>query len=514
MEKRLILAIALSLLVMLSWSALSPKPQSLEPQILNDGQAPPVLSSYISAPTADTLKQRPVIHSVDAVEVVKNTVTFSQEHRDIIFNPDLGTIVYVLFKDKLEHKFPLQIGFITDGDLVFKQHDITAESISFIHQDQVRRIIKKFIIPKDSHTINLEISTMNLSTEPLVMQPQLVLGRLDLSGKNPQARFQDVFLSNKEKSMHLAAGKDFSSDDVKFIGVRDQYFCTIVEPTQLAARGYIKKFAPQVSEIGLQMSEMKLGPKQQIGHLYHIYMGPQDLKLINSIKPEWAAIIYFGTFDFIAQLLLQLLGFFFNLVHNWGVAIIILSTSVYFLLFPLSIKQMRSMKEMQLLQPKIEILRKELKDNPQRLNKEIMELYKEHKVNPLGGCLPLLLQMPIFFALYQALIRSVFLRGAHFLWIKDLSAPDKAFTFNNSLPFFGNQLNVLPILMAIGMFVQQKISMAKASGEAAQQQKLMSIIMPVMFGVIFYQMPSGLVLYWFVNSLFMLMYQLKINRQK
>jgi YidC/Oxa1 family membrane protein insertase len=201
-------------------------------------------------------------------------------------------------------------------------------------------------------------------------------------------------------------------------------------------------------------------------------------------------------------------------VHNWGLAIIILSIAVYFLLFPLSIKQMRSMKEMQLLQPKIEALRKDLKDNPQRLNKEIMELYKEHKVNPLGGCLPLLFQMPIFFALYQALIRSVALRGARFLWITDLSSPDKAFVFKNSIPFLGNQINILPILMAIGMFVQQKFSMAKATGEAAQQQKMMSIIMPVMFGVIFYQMPSGLVLYWFVNSLLMLCYQFRINSQK
>jgi YidC/Oxa1 family membrane protein insertase len=121
--------------------------------------------------------------------------------------------------------------------------------------------------------------------------------------------------------------------------------------------------------------------------------------------------------------------------------------------------------------------------------------------------------MPIFFALYQALIRSVALRGAHFLWIKDLSSPDKAFVFKNSLPILGNQVNILPILMAIGMFVQQKISMAKATGEAAQQQQLMSIIMPIMFGVIFYQMPSGLVLYWFVNSLFMLGYQFQINRK-
>ena len=154
------------------------------------------------------------------------------------------------------------------------------------------------------------------------------------------------------------------------------------------------------------------------------------------------------------------------------------------------------------------------KDNPQKLNKEIMELYREHKVNPLGGCLPLLLQMPIFFALYQVLMRSVALRGANFLWIKDLSEPDRLFFLPFSLPILGNEFNILPILMTIGMFVQQKFTMTKATGEAAQQQKIMLIIMPLMFGVIFYRMPAGLVLYWFINSTLMLLTQIKASKAK
>lgn len=171
------------------------------------------------------------------------------------------------------------------------------------------------------------------------------------------------------------------------------------------------------------------------------------------------------------------------------------------------------MKEMQKLQPYIEELRKQHKDNPQKLNKEIMELYREHKVNPLGGCLPLILQMPIFFALYQALMRSVALKGAKFLWIKDLSEPDKLFLLPFPQPF--DSLNILPILMMIGMFVQQKISApATASSSTAEQQKLMLLIMPLMFGFIFYSMPAGLVLYWFINSTLMLLYQLRISKRK
>ena len=509
MEKRLVLAIALSLLVLLSWSALAPKPQLVDNNAVIVNKSP-----LVKSPQETSSVVMPSVVMSPPVDSVQETVKFTQDSREIIFNPVMAAIVDVVFKDGLEHHLPLKIGFLTDGNLVFRQQSVTKDSISFVYEDQNKRIIKKFIIPNNSYVIELDEQIQNLSPSALVLNTQLVLGRLDLSTKNRQSRYQDIFLGNKEKTMHLSARKDFSGSDVKFIGLRDQYFCTIVEPVNMSTNAYIKKITPQESEVGLFMSEANLKPGAQIGHSYRIYLGPQDLKILNNAKPEWTAMIYFGTFDFIAQLLLQLLGFFYSLVHNWGLAIIILSISVYFLLFPLSIKQMRSMKEMQLLQPKIEALRQEFKDNPQQLNKEIMELYKEHKVNPLGGCLPLLLQMPIFFALYQALIRSVALRGAHFLWIKDLSSPDKAFIFKNSIPFLGNQVNILPILMAIGMFVQQKISMAKATGEAAQQQQMMSIIMPIMFGVIFYQMPSGLVLYWFVNSLFMLGYQFRINSQK
>ena len=172
------------------------------------------------------------------------------------------------------------------------------------------------------------------------------------------------------------------------------------------------------------------------------------------------------------------------------------------------------MREMQAIQPKVEELRKQYKDNPQKLNKEIMELYKLHKVNPLGGCLPLLLQMPIFFALYQALMRSIHLRGAPFLWIKDLSSPDRLFVLPTALPFIGSEVNLLPVLMTIGMFIQQKATMATTSSANMEQQKMMMVIFPILFCFIFYHMPSGLVLYWFINSTFMLFFQLRTNRSR
>ena len=509
MEKRLVVAIALSLLVLLSWSVIMPKTQLVDNKGVIDKSV-----ALSEVPSAKSITLSPSAIVTTPQESVKEPVKFIQNNREIIFNAGNATIVNAVFKDTLEYQMPLQVGFLTNDTVNFKQKSLTKDSISFIYEDQSKRVIKKYFIPKDNYTIELEVLVENLSGTVLVFNPQLVLGRLNLDAKNPQSRYQDVLFSGKEKTAHIAAGKDFNSQDIKFIGLRDQYFCAIVQSADLVSNAYVKKISSQESEIGLFTKEISLKPGFQIGQSYRIYLGPQDLKILNSVNPDWTSIIYFGMFDFIAQLILQLLGFFYSLVHNWGWALIILSVAVYLLLFPLSIKQMRSMKEMQILQPKIEALRKEYKDNPQRLNKEIMELYKEHKVNPLSGCLPLLLQMPIFFALYQALIRSVALRGAHFMWITDLSSPDKLWVFKNSIPLLGNQLNILPILMAIGMFVQQKISMAKTTGETAQQQKIMVIIMPIMFGVIFYQMPSGLVLYWFVNSMLMLGYQFRINAQK
>lgn len=151
----------------------------------------------------------------------------------------------------------------------------------------------------------------------------------------------------------------------------------------------------------------------------------------------------------------------------------------------------------------MEKLKVQYKADPKKLNKEIMELYKKYSINPMSGCLPMLLQMPIFIALYQALMKSIELRNAHFLWIRDLSSPE-AIPLPISFPIIGNTINLLPLIMIAAMVIQQKVS-TKSMGSAVteeqkQQQKMMLIMMPIIFGFIFYNMPSGLVLYWVVNT--------------
>lgn len=496
MEKRLILAIALSLLVLLIWSTLVSKVYHIENEEVTIIQPPP----------SPVIKQEPAVYSL---------FNYSQEKVEINFIESQAAIKDVKFKAYQDYLFPLKQGFfLADKAFVFQKESIYPEAVTFVHSDQNKKIIKKFIFSKPNYTIDLDIIIQNLSNASLKIELPLVLGWLDFSSKDIQTRYKDVAVVTKDRKFHFNAQKNMEFKAVKFLGLRDRYFCAIIEPEQANYLGFVHKLNSNESEVGLIAKDITLQPKQHILRKFRIYLGPQDLRLINRIKPDWSAIVYYGTFDFISQILLQILEFLYSLVHNWGWAIVILSLLVYIFLYPLTLKQMRSIKEMQTLQPQVENLRKIYKDNPQKLNKEMMELYRQHKVNPFGGCLPMLLQLPIFIALYQALMRSITLRGARFLWIRDLSLPDRLFVLPVSLPIIGNEINILPIIMTLGMFIQQKISTTTTSTASSEQQKIMMIVFPFMFGLIFYHMPSGLVLYWFVNSTIMLLYQWRVSRVK
>jgi len=505
MEKRLILAIALSLLVLLTWSALVSKVYHIDnKEVTTKGIVP--IKTPVKQIAPPTVEQEPPPSSL---------FKYTQDKFELTFIEPLAAIKEITFKMHQDYKFPLKYGFMSgDKSLSFKTQRITPDSVTFVYTGQDKRIIKKYLFSNSNYSIWLELTIQNLSTAPVTLNLPLVLGVLDFSSNNIQSRYQGVAVATKDKTQHFNGRKDFEFKEVKFLGLRDRYFCAIIEPEPDSYEGFIKKINPQESEIGLISQEVVIAPGQQVGKRFHIYLGPQELRTINSINSNWSAVINYGTFDFISQILLQSLEFFYRLVHNWGWAIVILSLGIYLLLFPLTLKQMRSMKEMQALQPHIEEIRGAYKNDAQKQNREIMELYRKHKVNPLAGCLPLILQMPIFFALYQALMRSVALKGASFLWIRDLSEPDRLFSLPFSLPVLGNEVNILPIVMTIGMFIQQKISMVSTSSATAEQQKLMLIIMPLMFGLIFYHMPSGLVLYWFINSTLMLLYQFRISRIK
>lgn len=239
-----------------------------------------------------------------------------------------------------------------------------------------------------------------------------------------------------------------------------------------------------------------------------IYLGPKDLSLLEEAGHSLERSIDLGWFTIVARPLLQVLKLSHTVTGNYGADIILLTVLIKVLFFPLTQKSMKSMKEMQKLQPQMTELRERYKDKPDQMNKEIMELYRSHKVNPIGGCLPMVLQIPVFIGLYQALLNAVELRHAPFVsWINDLSAPDRLGSVQ--LPFVDQPgFPILTLLMGASMFVQQW--MTPFAGDPTQQRVM--LIMPLIFTFMFINFPAGLTLYWLVNNILTIAQQYALNR--
>ncbi|HNX80808.1 MAG TPA: YidC/Oxa1 family insertase periplasmic-domain containing protein [Candidatus Omnitrophota bacterium] len=496
MEKRILVAIALSLIILTAWSVISPKQK--------------IPASGVTTIVREQPKS--VVEKAVEVKDEKPTTKISLDIYSFQVIDNEGIIKSVFF-NKYNDELKLLKGFLLKNNFDGEGSATSVgNTIVYKNKEQKVEITKKLEL-NNNFGGTLVITLKNMSNLAIKTKIPLVLGVLNF--EDPiNGQFSDVTVGTKEKTVHWNGKSNQSNSAATFIALRNRYFAAIIEPKSENFTGYVQKIDNKYSEVGITSAEITLAPNEERAETFSIYLGPLDLKYIYPLNSAWGGVVNFGTFDIISHTLLKLLDMLHGVFHSWGLAIIILSILVYLILYPLTLKQMRAMKQMQALQPRIEELRKLHKDNPQKLNKEMMELYREHKVNPLGGCLPIVLQIPIFFALYQALMRAVDLKGSGFLWIKDLAMPDRLFVLPFNVPGLGNEFNILPILMAIGMFVQQKMSMVAASKEAAEQQKIMMIIFPILFGFIFYKMPSGLVLYWFVNSGLMLASQIMTARQK
>ena len=225
------------------------------------------------------------------------------------------------------------------------------------------------------------------------------------------------------------------------------------------------------------------------------YIGPKEFKLLKSIDPELTDVIEYGWFTFIAKPMFTFLQFIQSYVGNWGWTIVVLIILVKLILYPLSYKGMVSMQKLKELAPKMKEIQAKYKDDKQRQSAAMMELYKKHGANPMGGCLPLILQIPVFFAIYRVLLNAIELKGAPWiLWIHDLALMD---------PYF-----ILPILMGASMFLQQRLTPNTLQDE---MQKKIFQFLPVIFTFFFLWFPAGLTLYWFVNNVFTIAQQYYIN---
>jgi YidC/Oxa1 family membrane protein insertase len=231
--------------------------------------------------------------------------------------------------------------------------------------------------------------------------------------------------------------------------------------------------------------------------IFNGYVGPKEYKVLENIKPVLVNVIEYGWFTFASQPLFQLLSWLHGIFGNWGWSIIALTLMIRAVLYPLTYKGMVSMQKIKEISPKIKEIQAKYKSDPQRMNAAVMDMYKKHKANPLGGCLPMLLQIPVFFAIYRVLLNAVELQGAPWmLWITDLSRMDDYY--------------ILPILMGASMFFQQRLTPNNFTDPL--QEKVFKYL-PVIFTFFFLTFPSGLVLYWFVNNLFSIGQQFIVNAQ-
>lgn len=502
MEKRVLLATALSVFVLMLWSNIVGKYQHQPPSATS--QPPP----SVSIETASAIPEK-------SFEIAPQKISkISTQQFDVEFDEEAAAIREITFPKYKSYKFSLLNSFSYGDGFIYKKISETAHSVLFQYEDEEKIIKKEFNFSNSNSNIELEITVENISQKAFNPYFPLAIGSVDFSRPDIREKFFDLVVSQDNKINHPNLQKEATFENVQFVALREKYFCLIVEPLTSGFFAVNKRLKPNISAIALIQKDGLLQIGQKSSEKFLIFVGPQDAKLLSSTKNAWAGIIHFGTFDIISNVLLQILFAINSVIHNWGVSIILLSIVIYLILYPLSYKQMHSMKQMQALQPRIEEIRHLYKDNPQKMNKEVMDLYMKNKVNPLGGCLPMLLQIPVFFALYQALMRSIALKGAPFLWIKDLSEPDRLFMLPTSLPLIGNEFNLLPILMSIGMFLQQKMTSVSTGGTSAEQQKMMMILFPIIFTFVFYHMPSGLVLYWFINSTLMLLAQIYTLKKK
>jgi len=285
------------------------------------------------------------------------------------------------------------------------------------------------------------------------------------------------------------------------VAVRNKYFTSIVTPVSREATAMrlsgTKKWTtePQLKRYSTSLVLPYQEQRVQTDSFY-VYIGPLDYSELNGYDQGFERMMNFGWSPIrpISKLVLWAFTTIHQVIPNYGLVLILFGVVIKILVFPLTKKSYVSMKEMQNLQPKVQELREKYKDDSQKMNEEMMKIYKEHGVNPVGGCLPMLLQMPLLYALFIVFRSTIELRGAEFIgWIKDLSQPDTVLTLPFSIPLYGADVNILPLIMAGTMIGQQRMT---ATGTTGSQQKMMMWFMPVFFLLIFNNFPSGLNLYY------------------
>ena len=372
------------------------------------------------------------------------------------------------------------------------------------------RVVRELTFNADSYLIKEKIRLINAGDQPRSVRVSYTVAS-DASnaagGRYDSMRVawdNDGSLSEESSSKTLESTGVQATGKIYWAGAMSTYFLSAVLPGEtnnVTVKGLLQK---TVYRTAVEEPENLLAPGQEKELTVSYWLGPKDRTQLLAVSDQLAKSIDLGMFSIIAKGLLWLLEFFHKYVHNWGVAIILLTIVIKAVFWPLTAKSYASMEKMKKLQPMMTAIREKYKDNKELMNKEVMALYKTYGVNPASGCVPILIQLPVFFGLYQALLTSIELRHAPFimylpftdkLWLADLSAKD---------PYY-----ITPVIMGLTMFLQQRMSPPATD---PTQQKIM-MFLPLIFTVLFLGFPSGLVIYWLVNNILSIFQQWLMMRK-
>ncbi|WEY38777.1 membrane protein insertase YidC [Paraburkholderia sp. SUR17] len=368
------------------------------------------------------------------------------------------------------------------------------------------KVVKTYTFTRGSYVIGVDTKIDNVSTAPVTPTLYMELVRDSQPVETPrfshtfigpavytnEHHFQKISFSDIDKNKQDYA----SSSDNGWVAMVQHYFATAWIPKQGAKRDmYVEKIDPTLYRVGVKEPVATIAPGQSADVSARLFAGPEEERMLEGIAPGLELVKDYGWVTIIAKPLFWLLEKIHSVVGNWGWAIVLLTVLIKAVFFPLSAASYKSMARMKEITPRMQALRERFKSDPQKMNAALMELYKTEKVNPFGGCLPVVIQIPVFISLYWVLLSSVEMRGAPWvLWIHDLSQQD---------PYF-----ILPVLMAISMFLQTKLNPTPPDPVQAK----MMMFMPIAFSVMFFFFPAGLVLYYVVNNVLSIAQQWYITR--
>ncbi len=545
MEKRTIVAIVISLVILLLYQEIFMKKYikpNLEKQQVNNEQVVKNRKTVnsVSKSVEKAVKKTPVKKAIKNREIIKNPdekyFTVENNVFQLTFSNKGGAITKCILKKyyKTVHKkknvvlFDRIKDYPISNDLIINDLKLSrttmynsnlssnnlnvydnSKDIVFTYENNDFLIKKIYTVFPDKYEVKLSYVYLNKSQKPLNIQNSTYYFR---EKKLKKARYQfegSCFLVDgvlKEVSVKKIEKEKIKrfTKKVQWLGYSEVYFISVIlKKNQFfdEAKTYIH--GNNVVLEGIKKNNLKINDR--VTDTDYLYFGPKKYDILKSYHAGLERSINYGIFDFLAKPLMVILNFFYKYVHNYGVAIILLTILIKLLFYYPTQKSYQSMKKMKDLQPHIKRLKEKYKDDKAAMNREMMELYKRYKVNPFGGCLPILIQIPVFFALYKALLNSIELRHAPFIpylpftdkiWLIDLSVKD---------PYY-----ITPILMGISMFFQQK--MTPTGGGDALQEKLM-YFMPIFLTFLFLNFPAGLVVYWLANNILSIIQQYMVNKQ-